>query len=509
MVFESILFPYGESKEERPPDRYPFFKDLNIDVIVAAIAEEKKEYDVKSFFYSPLRNLDAVRYRQEVMRDLEGCDLRKVIDEFCIKMRSVRRYLELADDLDFVLNKQGWHLEAVLLYCDAIEGLFEGLDRLKPGSKGLLDFKKYLDDYRHSDAFQSLFAGAKAVKKQLSDIRYCVIVQYGKFHVKRYEGETDYSSEIEETFKKFKQDTSESYLTDIPERTVVTHIDAKILEFVALLHPDVFSSLESFWSRYETFIAETIERFEREVQFYLAYLGFVSKFEEKKLEFSYPEVNSSRDIHVRDGFDLALAYTLLDTPEPVVCNDFSLKTEQRVMIVTGPNQGGKTTFARMFGQIHYFSSLGCLVPAREARVFLPDNIFTHFEREEDIRNLRGKLQDELVRIHEILGRATSNSILIMNEIFTSTSLSDAIFLSKKILGKILQMDCICVWVTFLDELTKLSSTIVSMVGMVDPTNPSIRTYRIVERPADGLAYALSIAEKHRLTYQQIRERIKG
>lgn len=510
MSFKSILFISDEySVNDETIEEPNFFVDLNLDQIINSITDSKRDYDLKPFFYTPLRDLQTIQYRHEIMQDIENEELYKCLQSFANKMIVANRYLALMVQLDFKYHREGWFLEAVELYCDTVSCLEKDLCQIKLSSRGLLAFRDYLSNYVNSNAFLSLQVEAKKLKTELATVKYCVNIKNLTVKVRKYENEIDYSVDVIETFEKFKQGAVKDYRVKLYQGSGMNHIEAQILNYVAKLYPEIFAGLDRFYLEHSNFMEETIRVFDREIQFYIAYLEYIGKIKPTGLKFCYPYVsNDSKEVCNEEGFDLALANKRISENSFVVCNNFFLEGQERIFIVSGPNQGGKTTFARTFGQLHYLASLGCPVPGTKAKLFLFDNIYTHFEKEENIKNLRGKLQDDLVRISEILAQATPESIVIMNEIFTSTSLKDAVFLGKKILGKINQLDMLCVFVTFLDELATLSEKTVSMVSTVDHKNPTLRTFKIIRKPADGLAYAISIAEKYRLTFDDIKDRIQ-
>jgi DNA mismatch repair protein MutS len=511
MTFHSILFARTEDSIQNETLEAPdFFVDVNLDQIIDTITADKQEYHLQPFFYTPLHDIDAIMYRHEVMRDLENTILLEYIQAFAQTMRKMRGRLTQAEKLYYTYQKERWFVDAVELYCEAVPRLVHNLSLVDVQSRGFLAFREYVADYVNSSRFTALLAETKKLKADLAIVKYCLLIKGNRIKVRKYEDEVDYSVEVEAIFERFKQGAVKDYKVKFQNWPEMDHVEAQILDLVAKLYPDIFSSLDHYCAKNRLYLDETLAVFDREIQFYLAYLEYIVILKRAGLKFCYPQISATcKEVSNDEGFDLALAYKCITEHTPVVCNDFSLRGKERIIIVTGPNQGGKTTFARTFGQLHYLSSIGCLVPGRQARLFLFDRLFTHFEKEENIQDLRSKLGDDLVRIYAIFDQATSNSIIIMNEILTSTTVNDALFLSKKVLEKILLLDALCVWVTFIDELTSFSEKTVSMVSTVVPENPAVCTYKIVRKQASGLAHAVAIAEKYRLTYECLKERLKS
>ncbi|MGN6602502.1 MAG: MutS-related protein, partial [Ginsengibacter sp.] len=342
----------------------------------------------------------------------------------------------------------------------------------------------------------------------LQKVKYNLHTQELTVRVLPYEPQADYSEETEQLYDRFHTAGAKDYTKEFPFTTEMNHVEALILKGVATLFPELFQSLCDFHSSNQDFTDNIVLAFDREIQFYIGCLDYCDKIRTHGSTFCYPEVVSTAgSVYARETFDITLAHKLAEQDQAPVYNDFVLTGKERIIIVSGPNQGGKTTFARTFGQLHYLACLGCPVPGSEVQVMLFDAIYTHFEREEDIETHRSKFEEDLVRIHAIVEAGSERSIIILNEIFSSTTLQDALFLCRKIMQHLIRLNAYCVWVTFIDELVSLSDTAISMVSMVAPDHPATRTFKVIRKAPDGMAYALSIAEKYHITYDQLKDRI--
>lgn len=358
-MFYSILFPTREQHSEpRQTDAPDCFKDLNLDQIFAPILKAKKEFKLESFFFTALHDPEVILYRQDVMRELESDELRalfagfsKTVYDLGRYMDTIRKALTSNDSWNNNYLTRGHMLDYAERYCLTVSALSEGLSKLALRSAGLRGFAEYLQAYCASESCAGLCAHVKRLRDELSTIEYCMLIKNGTIHVRKYEGQPDHSRQILAVFEKFRQGDVKNYRQKLPEEPYAAHVEAAVLKMLADLYPDIFADLNSFCSNYFHFDDETILRFSREIQFYLSWLDSVCPLRQTGLPFNYPKLcNTPEHLYDLDGFDLALAAV---TREKTVTNDFVLNAPEHIMVITGPNQGGKTTFARAFGQVHY------------------------------------------------------------------------------------------------------------------------------------------------------------
>ncbi|WP_157183367.1 MutS-related protein [Sciscionella marina] len=505
----SILYPDAGAVPPLPDEDPAYFADLNLDQVVEELTAGYAEHRLAPFFRHPEQDPAVVGYRQAVLHELDTVpEPSDQVWNFVAAMRSVRGCLGRARDMHCRYQQQACFLRAAQRYCQGVRQFGAAVESMRVTSSGLRSLVDFLTRYRASKAFVSLEQRAGEVDQALAAIRYCVHIKGSRVRVSGYGDEPDYGAEIRRTFQKFAQEKAAERRTRRSDGLELNHVEMAVLELVAKLYPEPFALLERFNSEFADFVDETISSFDREVHFYLAYLEFIDPLRQAGLRFCFPVVSTSgKEVEAGQTFDIALAHKLTQANKTVVCNDLRLHDRERILVITGPNQGGKTTMARTFAQVHYLAALGLLVPGSEARVYLFDQLFTHFEHGENLGDLRGKLQDDLLRMRSILDTATDRSIVILNELFTSTSMADASEMGTEILLRMIELGCLCVCVTFIDELSRLGKATVSMVSVVDPEDPAIRTYQLVRRPADGHSYAEAIAEKYGLTYDRIKERV--
>jgi len=510
MNLPSLLYPALAERTAEPSDPPGHFYDLQLDRIVREILSGHEQYALAPLFYKPLTGVDAIYYRQAIMKDMETEPIYQLFRRFSNQFITIQKHLTASTASSYPLERERLILDAAQLYGATLHDVVHGLHTLSPLSDGLKQLHMAIAEYLISDDFITFEQESGSLLAAIETLDFRIIIGSGSFNVREGERESDLANSVERVFQRFRPTTRSEHSIQSPSPAPLNHVEAKVVEYVARLYPEPFLQLKYFAERHDGFLQHSVLQLIREIHFYLACTDFARRLSNLGLPTCFPTVSTSHTpIAASAAYDAALACQAIHEPFAIVRNDWFLSGNERMFVVSGPNQGGKTTFARTFGQMHYLATLGCRVAGGEARTFLFDAIYTHFEREEMPGSSRGKLEDDLIRMHDILERATSRSIIILNELFASTTSHDSALLGTRILQKLLDLDALGVCVTFIDELSTLSDKTVSFVSLVDPANSNQRTFRLVRKPADGLAYALALAQTYELTYDLLTARLSA
>ncbi len=507
MLFQSIL---GINRlEELEPEKIVMpkhFYDLNLDQVVQDIMDEQKLYDLHRYYYFTAGQED-ISYRLEVLKDLEREELLQSVTDFTIGIRKAKEYLAYSKDTEYIVQKRKWRLDAADSYMSSILKLKQALEEEEINSSGFYSFLEWLKQYTLSEEFLLLKEDTERLVAKFEQMTFQLQLKRDRIIIHPKYLEEDYCKQLQDTFR--EESEEKHYYQKNPFGTpLLSALEGTILEVMNRNYSQTFLDLEDYDKKHQDFFSQMILDFECESQFYLAFIRYRKRMEDMGFHFCYPEVKDRGGFRITEGYDLALAKKNGGQKKPVVFNDCYLEKGERFFVITGPNQGGKTTFARALGQIVYFSSLGLMVPCRTASLPYFAGIYTHFASEENLDTGAGKLKEELLRLKEMLPYVSKHSFIIINEIFTSATSYDAYIMGKRVINRFVEEDCLGAYVTHIHELTKGDDRIVSLVAALLSEDSNIRTFKLERKPAEGKSYANTVVEKHRMTYQAIKERLQ-
>ena len=213
------------------------------------------------------------------------------------------------------------------------------------------------------------------------------------------------------------------------------------------------------------------------------------------LNFCQPELTDKPGIDIQGGRHPVVEKVLT---EPFVANDLKMNSARKMLIITGPNMGGKSTYMRQAALIVLLAQIGSFVPATSAKIGLVDRIFTRIGSSDDLAGGRSTFMVEMMETANILHNATENSLVLMDEIGRGTSTFDGLSLAWACGYHLAEkVNAFTLFATHYFELTTLPETVSGTINVhLDATEHKdsiVFLHSVQEGPASQ-SYGLQVAK---------------
>ena len=223
------------------------------------------------------------------------------------------------------------------------------------------------------------------------------------------------------------------------------------------------------------------EHFIEEISFYMGVVRFMKRMEPLYITLMMPEPkpHGTTDTAFKNLYELSMA---VYTQKKPVGNSLLLK-DNRMTLITGANQGGKSTFLRSYGIAQVLMQCGMPVPASKFSAPIYPQIFTHFTRSEDEQLSNGRLSEELQRMSNMVDKAVPDSLFLLNESFASTTEKEGSKIAEGILRAFYEKRITTMMVTHLYQLAKRlydESPAGSHFLVAERTENGTRTYKMLK-----------------------------
>ncbi|MBN7274432.1 DNA mismatch repair protein MutS [Ligilactobacillus pobuzihii] len=212
--------------------------------------------------------------------------------------------------------------------------------------------------------------------------------------------------------------------------------------------------------------------------------------------FVRPEFVSGHDIKITQGWHPVVQKVM--GKQSYVPNDISMPDELTILLITGPNMSGKSTYMRQLALTVIMAQLGCFVPAQRAKMPLFDQIFTRIGAADDLISGESTFMVEMMEANEALKNATPNSLLLFDEIGRGTATYDGMALAQAIIEYVHdKVQAKTLFSTHYHELTALESELTNLknihVGAVEKNGELVFLHQMQAGPADR-SYGVHVAK---------------
>jgi len=555
----SLLYPKGSGISSNGQDSCLELStgaahDLGLDEVIAAFTPDREhQKEVRDLFSRLPRDPQVITYRQAVLDDLLAnptladrfASLLPVIDSlFASSGRSNREMTWLHQVI--------WRAGELQNMIDCFEAMGESLRSVEGRihSEGLRDLQEEIRQAQNDPKYQSL---VKELPELLSKLRGCVSITIGvnldaslrpiqatllSVHEKPF---TDQSL-LNRLFGLQKDSEGIAPLHSVPRRRVEGHyafpISSELGWAVEPMMVPLFADLAKVLEKTTLPIADQLSRYaglhgkllmdlRHGLIFYLGAIRFIRRFQKLELSMCRPQIapTEERRCEVKDSYNVHLVLKHLEledgTGPAIVENDILLGPDGHILILTGPNQGGKTTYMQGAGIVHILAQVGCYVPGKGALISPLDHLFTHFPLEEKPDSDAGRFGEETMRLRKIFEQVTRYSLVLLNESLSSTSFSESLYLAQDLVRILRRIGTRAIYSTHMHELanrvdelndsvpgdSKIISVVSSPVSTVVSANSAEvnQTYKLEMRPPLGQSYAREIAARYGISYQQLED----
>ncbi|HJQ14144.1 MAG TPA: hypothetical protein VJ830_05280 [Anaerolineales bacterium] len=514
--------------------------DLGLEEIIAAfVSDRRHQHEIRALFSRLPRYPDVITYRQAVLEDLLSIPM--LAERFASLLPAMDSLFESSHRLEREmpwLHEVVWRAGELQNIIDCFEGMGEILDAFEARiqSEGLRRLHEEVRTARNDATYQRLTRELPGLVARLRGGASITIgvnldpslrpIQATLLSI----NEKPFSDQslLSRLFGLRGEREGIAPLHSAPKGTLEGSLRDPIDPLMVPLFADLAKLLEQTaipiadqLRQYGGLHGQLFTNLRQGLIFYLGAVRLIRRFQKWGLPMCRPQIDPAeeRRCEVHDAYNLHLPLKQSGTNEGagsvVVRNDIRIGSEGRILILTGPNSGGKTTYMQGVGVVHILAQLGCYVPGTQAVISPLDHLFTHFPLGEKPDVDTGRLGEEAIRLGKIFRQVTRHSLVLLNETLSSTSFSESLYLAEDLVRILRRVGARAIYATHLHELASRAealndsvpgdSKIISIVSSpIEGNDVEMKsTYKLEIRPPLGQSYAREIAARYGISYEQL------